>query len=253
MKFIVGLVSVAGSVAYGKAILGLMDSSLLEIPQVRAALVGFLIGAAVWAVLGRKLAFFGVFEHELTHLVFGLLMFQRPRSFYASDKKGHVTTEGGNFIDNLAPYYFPTFSYILLAVFPLLKPAAHPYFYSLLGLLTGYHLVSNVAEFGFRQSDIRRSGPLFSLVFCFFAAVLAFGFLTAFIIGGFRGGIDFLYAGVAEAQHLLTACYAALKGLLQKSDRGQVLKIEFSLPPSGCVRLIRTSPRQDLLNSIFKT
>jgi hypothetical protein len=213
MKFIIGTISVIGSIAYGKTIWGLWDSSLLEAPQFRAALVGFLIGAAAWALLGRKLAFFGVFEHELTHLIFGLIMFQRPRSFYASDRRGHVTTEGGNFIDNLAPYYFPTFSYMLLAVFPLLKPGAYLYFYSLLGLVTGYHLVSNIAEFGFRQSDIRRSGPLFSLVFCLFAAVLAFGFLTAFIIAGFRGGIDFLAAGVWEARNFIAGSLNTVRGL----------------------------------------
>jgi hypothetical protein len=213
MKIVIGIISVVGSMAYGKAVWGLLDPSLLEVPQVRAALLGFLIGATAWALLGRKLAFFGVFEHELTHLVFGLIMFQRPRSFYASERRGHVTSQGGNFVDNLAPYYFPTFSYMLLAVFPLLKPGAHPYFYSLLGLVTGYHLVSNVAEFGFRHSDIRRSGPLFSLVFCIFAAVMAFGFLTAFIIGNFRGGLDFLAAGVSHGWDLVAGGSDAVRGL----------------------------------------
>ena len=74
MRVIIGVISVIGSIAYGTAILGLWDSGLLEAPQFKAALVGFLIGAAVWAVLGRKLGFFGVFEHELTHLIFGLII-----------------------------------------------------------------------------------------------------------------------------------------------------------------------------------
>jgi len=214
MKLMVGIISVLGSIAYGKAIWALMDSSLLEVPQVRAALVGFLIGAVAWAVLGRKLAFFGIFEHELTHLIFGLIMFQRPRSFYASENRGHVTSERGSFIDNLAPYYFPTFSYVLLAVFPLMKSGAYPYFYSLLGLVTGYHLVSNVTEFGFRQSDIRRSGRFFSFVFCIFAAVLTFGFLAAFIIGNFRGGLGFLSAGLDEVRHLIAGSWDAARELL---------------------------------------
>jgi hypothetical protein len=215
MKLVIGVISVIGSIAYGTALWKLWDSALLELPQFRAALAGFLIGAAVWAILGRKLAFFGVFEHELTHLVFGLLMFQRPRSFYASDRRGHVTTEGGNFIDSLAPYYFPTFSYMLLAFFPLLKPGAYPHFFSLLGFMTGYHLVSNITEFGFRQTDIRRSGPLFSMVFCIFMAFVAFGFIAAFVVGGFRGGVGFLVAGLHEAQDFMVWMW------------GQILKIEF--------------------------
>ncbi len=213
MKPIIGVISVIGSMAYGIVIWGLWDSSLLEAPQFKAALAGFLVGAAVWVVLGRKLGFFGVFEHELTHLIFGLLMFQRPRSFYASDRRGHVITEGGNFIDNLAPYFFPTFSYVLVGIFPLLKPAAYLYYYPMLGFLTGYHLVSNMTEFGFRQSDVRRSGPLFSMVFCIFAGMLAFGFVAAFIIDGFGGGFDFLAAGVWEARDLTTGGLSAVRGL----------------------------------------
>jgi hypothetical protein len=182
----------------------------LDLPHFKSAAIGFLFGAIVWALFGRKLAFFGVFEHELTHLLFGLLMFQRPRSFYASDRRGHVTTERSNFIDNLAPYYFPTFSYVMLAVFPLLKPGAYAYFYPILGFITGYHLVSNITEFGLRQADVRRSGRAFSVVFCVFAAVLTFGFLAAFIVSGFRGGLDFLAAGWQSTRDLIAAAVRSL-------------------------------------------
>jgi hypothetical protein len=213
MKFTLGVVSIVGTVVYGTVIFGLWDPSLLEVPEFRAASIGFVVGAGVWALLGRKLSFFGVFEHELTHLIFGLLMFQRPRSFYASRYKGHVTAVGSNFIDNLAPYYFPTFSYILLAAFPLLKPAAYTYFYPALGLVTGYHLVSNITEFGFRQSDVRRSGTLFSAVFCVFAGILAFGFVAAFVVGGFSGGLDFLALGWQGVRDLAAGCIQALRSL----------------------------------------
>jgi hypothetical protein len=211
VKFILGVISIAGTAAYATALWRLWDSSLLDLPQFRAAAIGFLAGAVIWAIFGRKLGFFGIFEHEFTHLVFGLLMFQRPRSFYASPHKGHVTTEGSNFIDNLAPYYFPTFSYMLLAVFPLLRPSAYTYFYPILGLVTGYHLVSNVTEFGFRQPDIRRSGAAFSLVFCVFAGILAFGFLAGFVIRGFHGGLDFLALGWHTARDLIASTLHAIR------------------------------------------
>jgi len=96
----------------------------------------------------------------------------------------------------------------------LLKPGAYQYFFSVLGLMTGYHLVSNIMEFGFRQADIRRSGPLFSLVFCAFAALLAFGFLIAFVIGGLRGGIDFLSAGAGEARSLIAGGWSVVSAHL---------------------------------------
>jgi hypothetical protein len=220
MKFTLGIASLLGAIAYGMAIGKLWDSSLLALPHVRAAMIGFLIGAAVWVFLGRRLSFFGVFEHELTHLIFGLLMFQRPRSFYASEHKGHVTTEGSTFIDSLAPYYFPTFSYVLLAIYPLLRPSAYGVFYPILGAVTGYHLISNMTEFGFKQADIRRSGVLFSVIFILFAATLSFGFVAGFVIRGFGGGLDFLVQGWHEVRNLSAQGFYALIGLFTDSATG---------------------------------
>jgi hypothetical protein len=210
VKLVLGLVSLAGTAVFGQVLWHLWQPGLLELPHFRGALAGFLLGAVVWAVWRKRLGFFGVFEHEITHMIFGLLMFQRPRSFYASDRKGHVTTEGSNFVDILAPYYFPTFSYMLLAVYPLLKPGAHPYFFPVLGVVTGYHLISNITEFGFAQPDIRRSGAAFSVVFSIFAGILAFGFVAAFTIRGFEGGLDFFRMGWRYATDLLAGALRVL-------------------------------------------
>jgi hypothetical protein len=50
-------------------------------------------------------------------------------------------------------------------------------------------------EFEPRQSDIRNAGLVFSFLFCTFAGAVTFGFLAAFVISGFRGGLDFLASG----------------------------------------------------------
>jgi hypothetical protein len=203
-KLLLGVISLVGAIAYGMAITGMYDSGLFEVPQFKAAFIGFAAGALVWLVLSRKLAFFATFEHELTHLIFSILMFQRPRSFYASERKGHVASDSGNFVDGLAPYFFPTFSYVLLGIYPLLRSSAQTVFYPLLGFFTGFHLVSNIMEFEPRQSDIRKAGLVFSFLFCAFAGAVAFGFIAAFVIGGFRGGLDFLMIGAQNVADVIT-------------------------------------------------
>ncbi len=195
-KLLLGLISLIGALAYGIAIVGMYDVGLFEVPQFRTAFIGFVVGALLWLILSKKLAFFSTFEHELTHLIFSVLMFQRPRSFYASEKKGHVSCDSGNFLDGLAPYFFPTFSFALLGVYPLLTSSVRVVFYPVLGFFTGFHLVSNIMEFEPHQSDIRKAGLVFSVLFCTFAGAVAFGFIMAFVIGGFRGGLDFLVIGV---------------------------------------------------------
>lgn len=203
-KVIVGIVSAVGAAAYASVLISMVDRSLLDKPSVEVALVGFLSGALFWIVLRRKLGFFGVFEHEFTHLVMGLLMFQKPEAFFATASRGHVRVGGKNFFVDLAPYYFPTFSVILLLVFPLLKESAYPVYFAVLGFMTGYHLVSQIIDFRFYQGDIRVSGKAFSVVFCLFASLLAFGFIFAFVVGGYRGGWEFIKAGVPETGRVLS-------------------------------------------------
>lgn len=213
-RLIFGIISIIGTPAYGMTVFSLCRSHPFAVAEFRAAFIGFIIGAGVWLILGRKLGFFSVFEHELTHLVFSLLMFQKPSSFYASEKRGHVSCDRGNFVDGLAPYFFPTFSYLLLSLYPVLKPAAHSFFFPFLGFLSGYHIVSNVGEFRPRESDIRRYGILFSFVFSLFAGIVAFGFLLAFSIGGPGGGLRFLGAGLAQAGENLQYVATALRDLI---------------------------------------
>jgi hypothetical protein len=212
MKTAIVVLSLLGSAAYGVALFDLFDAHLLEIQAFRATLVGFVAGTGIWLLLSRRLNFFSVFEHEITHLVFSLIMFQRPRSFYASDRRGHVTCDRGNFIDGLAPYFFPTFSYILLAFYPLLRHEAQSCFFPFLGLLTGYHLVSNIAEFKPAESDIRRYGIGFSLVFCIFAGLVTFGFILAFVLGGFGGGLRFIMAGWCRAGGIIAQGISFVRG-----------------------------------------
>jgi hypothetical protein len=203
LRFTIAVVSIMGLLAYGWATVSLCESRIIEIGQFRSAFIGLVTGAGLWLGLRKRLGFFSVFEHELTHLIFSILMFQRPRSFYASERRGHVSCDRGNFVDGLAPYFFPTFSYLLLTIYPLLKTSAHTYFYPALGFLTGYQVIAKLGEFRPGQSDIRRYGTVFSVLFCTFAGILAFGFLLAFMIGGSTGGIEFLKSGWHRAASII--------------------------------------------------
>lgn len=224
IRRVVVIGSILGFLAYGLAVFSLCRSSLFDDTRFTAAFVGFTAGAFIWLILGRRLVFFSVFEHEFTHLVFSILMFQKPRSFYASERQGHVSCDRGNFIDGLAPYYFPTFSYLLLAFYPLLRPSAYMVFFPALGLTTGYHLVSNIGEFKPGESDIRRYGVGFSLVFCLFAGTLTLGFLLAFTAGGFGGAVAFIKAGWHQAGgiivYLLKLVWAGMSHLLSPVPAG---------------------------------
>src|SRR3954466_11884297 len=83
----------------------------------------FSLGAVLWLI-----AFFGlprpiilyVFGHELTHAVWVLLMGGRVSRFSVGRDGGHIVTNKSNFWIALAPYFFPIYSILVIAVYGLL-------------------------------------------------------------------------------------------------------------------------------------
>jgi hypothetical protein len=205
---IMGLISVIGIYSFSVAWVEVYRNfSFTDFS--RLFFYGFAAGFAFWIFLGRFLRFFQNFEHELTHLLVGLLFFKRPRAIFASeDEGGLVSLYGGNFIITLAPYFLPTFSLLILPFFLLFQATYHSYLYVILGFLTGYHVISTFEEFNFRQPDIQVSGRLFSIVFCLLGNIVMLGFVFAFAKDGFPAGWEFLKSacniGVATVSTLLS-------------------------------------------------
>lgn len=76
-----------------------------------AFIVGFVAFAVLWRMFRRRFELFCTFEHEITHVLFGLLFLKLPRSFKVTRHEGgQVTMLGTNFVITLAPYFFPTVS-----------------------------------------------------------------------------------------------------------------------------------------------
>jgi len=167
-------------------------------------LLGFGIFMPIWFIWGRYSHFLNTFEHEITHMLVGLLMFKRPHELHVTHGAGgHVLIQGSNnFIITLAPYFLPTFSYLLLLVYPLLADAYHPYFFVILGLITSYHVFSTWQETSLVQTDIHANGVVFSLLFIIAANIISYGFILAFILGGWHAGGSFLIKGVTNLKIL---------------------------------------------------
>ena len=165
---------------------------------------GFAIFIPLWFALLRKAAFFSTFEHELTHLIVGILFLKKPAGFSANDKgSGTTVLHGSNFIITLSPYFLPTFTLILCPAYFVIRPAYHPYYYSVLGFITSYHILSTVDELSLGQPDIRESGRIFSIVFLMFANLFIYGSLLSLLAGGIPEAWLFLKSGVINSKSLL--------------------------------------------------
>jgi hypothetical protein len=132
-------------------------------------------GFACWIViflLLPKPMWIYVFGHELTHAVWTWIYGGQVKRFKASSEGGHVLTTKSNFVIALAPYFFPLYAVLLVAIYfvgSLLWPWGRYvlWFRLLLGAAYGFHVTLTWEILKTRQSDITSQGRLFSAVVIF--------------------------------------------------------------------------------------
>jgi hypothetical protein len=132
----------------------------------------FSLGAMLWLI-----AFFGlprpiliyVFGHELTHALWVWLMGGRVSQFRVGPDGGHVVTTKANFWIALAPYFFPIYSILTIAIYGglTLFLNVQPYgqlLYAVIGATWAFHFTFTCWMIPKNQTDLTDQGTFFSLV-----------------------------------------------------------------------------------------
>lgn len=176
---------------------------------------GTVLGLCIERYFNRYFPQVAVFEHEITHAIAGLpfgfiptkIRFSRNRGGYCS----HVYYPIGILrflypltrrIVTLAPYFLPTFT-VILALFRPLIPATSTAWYDIcLGATFGFHVLSGLFEFirsytnsrsaifgtgEYTQTDIGKTGMLFSPVFIIVATIIVHSLILVLIVHGYQG------------------------------------------------------------------
>lgn len=181
-----------------------------------------LAGAGCWLVLFfilPKPMWVYVFGHELTHALWSWLFGGRVKRMKVTSRGGHVIVTKTNFLVALAPYFFPLYAAIVVAIFVAghLIWDWHSYlivFHLFLGAAYAFHVTLTVFILQTRQTDITEQGYLFSttIVFLGNAMVLLLGlpFLTAeadlvtvlrWWLDGTLAAFRFLAAALPQSAH----------------------------------------------------
>ena len=132
----------------------------------------FSLGAMLWFI-----AFFGlprpiliyVFGHELTHALWVWLMGGRVSRFRVGSDGGHVVTSKANFWIALAPYFFPIYSILTIAIYGVLSLflKVQPYgrvLYCVIGITWAFHFTFTCWMIPKNQTDLSDQGTFFSIV-----------------------------------------------------------------------------------------
>ena len=142
-------------------------------------------GAACWLViflLLPKPMWIYVFGHELTHALWTWLFGGQVKKMKVTSDGGHVVISKTNFVIALAPYFFPLYAVLVVAVFchrpfdlGLARLSGLVSFAGRRGVRVSPHADWHVLQT--RQSDITSQGYLFSAVMIFLGnvCVLLFG------------------------------------------------------------------------------
>lgn len=135
----------------------------------------FTLGAVLWLIaffgLSRPLIVY-VFGHELTHALWVWLMGGRVSKFRVSREGGHIMTNRTNFLIALAPYFFPLYSVLAIAIYGVASLFVNvaPYgqlLYAAVGVTWAFHLTFTCWMIPKNQTDLRDHGTFFSLVFIY--------------------------------------------------------------------------------------
>ncbi len=209
----------------------------IALGSIRWFLYGFIPTFFIYLLLtlddGPNIVFINTFRHELTHAFVSILFFQFPIVFTIDLREwlkarrvrhrvaarpstrrrrsvrrlkisefvvGGTGPARGDFLNALAPYFLPLFTLPLL----LLRPLAPGFIVKIVDVLIGatyaFHLVTAIKEFGPHQSDVTRTGVIFSYVFVIVMHIVFLLIILLIASGNYAGIAAYFRAAWAHAQ-----------------------------------------------------
>jgi hypothetical protein len=163
-------------------------------------------------VLVMRPVFIYVLAHEFVHVLATWICGGHVMSFNVSPSGGNVVTSKTNFFIELSPYFVPLYTLLLGPLFFILQKINPQFdipsvFIFLVGLTLAFHFVMTAEVLKIQQSDIAKSGFIFSLVLIFICnlAIIIAVFSPIFRDISF---VDFLKSSVTYSRDIYQQLYA---------------------------------------------
>jgi hypothetical protein len=181
----------------------------------------FSLGLVIWLIaflgLPRPLWIY-VFGHELTHALWVLLQGGKVSEFRITKQGGHILSDRINTWIALAPYFFPIYSLLVIAIYGIaglfwdVSPL-RPVLYMLIGATWGFHISFTLWMIPRGQTDLTYGGTFFSLTVIYLLNLIVLAiFLIAASPGVTMAGFGHeLLANTADLTALIVASLRALR------------------------------------------
>jgi hypothetical protein len=155
----------------------------------------FIIGWKIYLRFKRLGLWLMRAEHEATHLLFAILTFHPIVGLSRDSRHGsHIRFIGsGNWLIQIAPYFFPTAAIFLWLVAAFIPFGSLLYLSSIaVGFATGFHVVSTIREIRRDHAELRDLSWKFCWLFLPAANLAMLGLMLAYSQDGRRGMGSFL-------------------------------------------------------------
>lgn len=168
---------------------------IIAVKYVSESGILFILGALAYSVLHLvfvKLDFLYVFGHELAHAVATFFSGGKVKGMKVSSRGGSIKTTTPNLFVALAPYLIPGYTVFIALLYFLLSffidvDRFSGIFIFLIGFTLMFHLSYTAQSIREKQSDLIKSGYLFSMFFLYIVnlvivfAVISFLFNVSFV------------------------------------------------------------------------
>lgn len=168
IKLLLAVILIPACIGVVKALIGQIVAMEELSPQQFYFLLGFICYLVIQVIFFKPIRTY-IFGHELTHIVWSIIFGGEVKDFKVSKKGGSVLLTKTNFLINLAPYFFPIYTVIVLliyygaGVFVDVKPYVS-YMLFLVGFTLSFHLALTFYALATKQPDVVKTGVIFSLV-----------------------------------------------------------------------------------------
>ncbi len=122
-----------------------------------------------------------VMAHELTHALAALVMGGKVTSIQASTSGGTTVTNRTHLFVSLAPYVFPFYTAVTLAIYSIAADRFKTYLLFVVGFTYAFHLALTIWSLSHHQPDLDEGGVAFSLIFIFTGNMIVLMLLFTFV------------------------------------------------------------------------
>ena len=161
-----------------------LGSAFLRLPWTSPATLVFFGGVLAYFLLQiflYKPILSHVMAHELTHALAAMLMGGKVSSIQASTTGGTTVTNKSHVFISLAPYVFPFYTAVTLAVYSIAADRFKIYLLFVVGFTYAFHLALTLWSLSHHQPDLQEGGVAFSLIFIFAGNIIVLMLLFSFV------------------------------------------------------------------------